>query len=393
MPPSLKIALVASSLSALALACVSRIEGSLETSPSAGVTSKTPSTVDAGASRVDAKDAGAQDPGDPTGDPYHSVFDAVSEANLGRYLRELTGADTVTAGGRTFKMTNRWSAEAKADFRAYFRHYFETLGATVTEVPFKVSQDDLDAQNPGETQGHDIEAVLPGASKDSLVVIVHYDTLGIKGQETLNPGADDDGSGLAMLMEAARIFAAIPNRHNTVRFVAADYEEISENLGGYAYVSYLKAQATAQGFKIIAASDDDQTGWSCWDEDPSLCTKVKGRTFAKNTTFKLITCSGADKKYDYPDLRDGLLSVAAAYQTTMQPFAMCDGDGDTDHFPFWVAGIPAYVIEEWGSENNPHYDKTGHDTLETIDMSYLTQISRIQIAFQAKLMGIEPRAR
>ena len=67
---------------------------------------------------------------------------------------------------------------------------------------------------------------------------------------------------------------------------------------------------------------------------------------------------------------------------------MCDGSGDTDHYPFWVAGIPAYVIEEWGSENNPRYDDTGDDTLAHIDFPYLTATAKIQIAFQARLAGI-----
>lgn len=309
-----------------------------------------------------------------------SIYDQVDATQLQMRLEELTGGVSVTAGGSTFRITDRWAPASKANFRAYFRQYMEQLGATVDELTFPI------ANLVGETQGHNLEAILPGKSADSVVIIVHYDTVGITGEETMNPGADDDGSGLAMEMEAARVFSAIADRAQTVRFVAADYEEISDNLDGdVAYVKYLQADAKAKGYKILVASDDDQTGWSCWSEN--LCSAGSGAR-AKDSTFQMISCSGDKYHYDYPELSAGIIAVAQQYSKTMLPSAVCDGSGDTDHYPFWQAGIPAYVIEEWGSENNPHYDDTGDDTMAHIDLDLLAETSRIQIAFQAQLAGI-----
>ncbi len=321
-------------------------------------------------------DGGGSGSGD--GAIHSSVYDSVDKANLNAKLLELTGGTPVTAGGSTFMITNRWSPAAKANFRAYWTKYFTDLGATVTEETFPIP--DL----VGETLGHNVEAVLPGQSADSIVILTHYDTVGITGKETKNPGADDAGSGLAMIMEAARIFAQHTDRKYTVRFLAADYEEISDNLDGdFAYVAALRQKAQAENFKILAASDGDQTGWSCWSEN--LCG---ANPPPKNTTFQLISCSGDSKHYDYPDLSAGMIEMAHSHGSTITPSAICDGSGDTDHYPFWVAGIPAYVIEEWGSENNPHYDDTGNDTMAHIDLDYLTATAKIQIAFQAKLAGI-----
>jgi hypothetical protein len=317
-------------------------------------------------------------------EPYQQVFDAVTEDGLRARMREVTGVDKVTVNKQTFAMTDRWSADAKARFRDYYRSYFEALGATVNVIPFQATN--LVA---GETEGHNIEAVLPGDSADTVVILVHYDSVGIDGKETENPGADDDGSGLVMLLEAAKIFASAKHRHNTVRFVAADYEEISDNLDGdYAYVKYLVDKSKSESFKILVASDNDQTGWSCWDEDPSLCTSV-GSKIQANSVFKLITCSGDKLGYDYPDLKTGFQDVAKAYPTSISPYPICDGAGDTDHYAFWAAGIPAYVIEEWGSESNPHYDDKGGDTIEKISFKNLTGIAKLQITFQAKLIGLE----
>src|SRR5438105_1473826 len=106
----------------------------------------------------------------------------------------------------------------------------------------------------------------------------------------------------------------------------------------------------------------------------------------------MIDCSGDVKYYDFPDLGTGMVDLAKRFGAHETPTVVCDGSGDTDHYPFWVAGIPAYVIEEYGSENNPHYDDTGDDTMAHIDLDMLTDTSRIQIGFQAQLAGIGVRA-
>ena len=274
--------------------------------------------------------------------------------------------------------TERWSPAAKASFRAYWTQYMSALGATVSELAFPI------ADLVGEAQGHDVEAVLPGRSADSVVIVTHYDSDGITGLETLNPGADDAGSGLAVQMEAARIFARLAERDYTVRFVITDYEELTDNLAGaVAYIANLGAEATAGGFRIVVASNSDMVGWSCWSD--GLCGSNPP---ASRSTFQIISCSGDRASYDYPELANGLSAVAARYSTTMTPSNLCDGSGATDHYAFWQAGIPAYAILEYAVDNNPHADAGGDDTLAHIDFDMLAEIARIQIAYQAELAGI-----
>ncbi len=323
----------------------------------------------------------------PDAKDLQTIFDAVDQQNIEKLLSEVTGAVPVTVDGATLHLSERWSAQGKASFRAYWKQYFTALGATVNEVPFPVDPADIAPEHlvVGETVGHNVEAVLPGESADSLVIVVHYDSVGLQGMEKQNPGVDDDGSGLATLLEAARIFAAHAHRKRTVRFVAADYEEISSDLlGDLAYVAYLQKEAKAKGFKIVAAADNDQTAWSCWDEH--LCRK---NAPPANLAFRLTTCSGDSLGYDYPDLLKGARRIAATY-STMQVQAVCDGSGDTDHYAFWKAGIPAYVIEEIDADLNPHYDDndTGDDTLAHVNTSYLFRIAQVAITYQAELAGI-----
>ncbi|NOT27904.1 MAG: M20/M25/M40 family metallo-hydrolase [Acidobacteria bacterium] len=73
-----------------------------------------------------------------------------------------------------------------------------------------------------------------GATRKLLVVTAHYDHLGLR-NGVLYPGADDNASGVAALLAAARYFVRNPPRHPMV-FVAFDAEEIGLR-GARAFVS------------------------------------------------------------------------------------------------------------------------------------------------------------
>jgi hypothetical protein len=93
-------------------------------------------------------------------------------------------------------------------------------------IPWLLAEDKA---RTGSFIGRNVAAVLPGADprlKDEWIVLsAHFDHLGQVG-DRLYPGADDNASGVAMLLEVAERFAlgeAKPRR--TVLFVAFDQEE------------------------------------------------------------------------------------------------------------------------------------------------------------------------
>src|SRR5262249_61532121 len=49
----------------------------------------------------------------------------------------------------------------------------------------------------------------------------------------------------------------------TVRFVASDEEELGGLAGARNYAAYIKALSQTQGFQLVAAVDDEQSGWNC----------------------------------------------------------------------------------------------------------------------------------
>jgi acetylornithine deacetylase/succinyl-diaminopimelate desuccinylase-like protein len=99
----------------------------------------------------------------------------------------------------------------------------------------------------GEVQNHEFQFQgkthqnlilnLNSASKSHLPPILigaHYDA--IPG----TPGADDNATGVAVLLELAAIFAASPLKY-PLRLVAFDLEE-SDRAGSFAYAQYLRSQ-------------------------------------------------------------------------------------------------------------------------------------------------------
>ncbi len=297
--------------------------------------------------------APAGEPPDAPADHWLDIFHDVDAARVQQLVTDLAH--------------ERYDDAGRQQFRDYWTQYMTSLGLTVTPLSY---------QAPGHPRpGVDLEAVVPGASADSVVVIVHYDSIGPPGSETSNPAADDDMSGMAIEMETARIFVAHQQELGyTVRFVASDEEELGGLAGARAYAADIKTRAQQQGFALVAAIDDEQTGWNC--HAANACGD------AVWPAFDVYSCGGMTSViYDYPALGDKLASITSAY-TNLQVTRGCIGP-NSDHYAMWEIGVPAVVFTEHSVFNNPHFDQEGGDTFDTIDTDYFTSIARVGITFQA----------
>jgi Zn-dependent M28 family amino/carboxypeptidase len=293
-------------------------------------------------------------------DVYKGVFAAVDDSHIQSLLKDMSGVNPVTIGAETFSITDRYSPAAKANYRKYWTNYFKSLGMATKELAYSNSHGN------GEASGHDVEAVLPGASPDSVVIIVHYDSIGPNCAD--NPGADDDMSGMATLMETARILAARKGKlAHTVRFVAADYEEWGGLEGARAYAKYIQELAQKQNFKIVAAIDDEQSGWN----------------EGSGGVFDVFSCGGAT---DSTAMGDMLVETAALY-SKMTTTRACMGE-NSDHYAMWEIGVPAVVFSEHDPFNNPHFDQEGGDVYDVIDQSYVFRIAQVGVTFAARVVGV-----
>src|SRR5438105_2865836 len=157
-----------------------------------------------------------------TGMSEPALSEAIGAHELRAHVYRLASPDFLGRRGVGAARASRHIAEAFQRLRlkpAFGDSYFQP-------IPWLLAQD----QNQKDSFiGRNVGAVLPGTDpdlKDEWVVLsAHFDHLGVK-DGVLYPGADDNASGVAMLLEVAERFAlqkVKPRR--TIVFVAFDQEE------------------------------------------------------------------------------------------------------------------------------------------------------------------------
>ncbi len=85
-----------------------------------------------------------------------------------------------------------------------------------------------------DSAGHNVTGHLPGRGSGRIVVGAHYDTAAD------TPGAFDDGSGTAVILELCEAFGAAPKREVSIDFIAFGAEEYGRHLRALGSVEYVR---------------------------------------------------------------------------------------------------------------------------------------------------------
>ena len=119
----------------------------------------------------------------------------------------------------------------------YLRTEFRNRGYQVTDNTFTMW---LRGQR---VEGHNVIAEIPGQTSESVAVIAHYD-----GQTTSHQAAEDNASGVGVMLELARVLRDQP-RHRGLIFVATDAEEWGM-IGARALTGFFHSQSTTAVISI-----------------------------------------------------------------------------------------------------------------------------------------------
>ncbi|NHK31141.1 MAG: M28 family peptidase [Asgard group archaeon] len=92
----------------------------------------------------------------------------------------------------------------------YIKSEFKKYGLQTSEQKFHLEYSDFKFRN--------IEGTIGSIDKPTILITSHYDTMGV------TPGADDNGSGIAVMLETARIIAENNSNYN-IQFVCFTLEE------------------------------------------------------------------------------------------------------------------------------------------------------------------------
>jgi Zn-dependent M28 family amino/carboxypeptidase len=206
---------------------------------------------------------------------------------------------------------------------------------------------------------------LPGLSPNRPPILIgaHYDT--VPGC----PGADDNGTGIAAMLEMARAIKHAPAR-SPVRLVAFDLEEYGL-AGSRAYAKYLydKGESLCLMLSLEMLGYCDYTPHS--QRYPS---KVLEKIYPHQGNF--IALIGQWQTIPAMTRLWWSFRNAGARSQWLPIINQGHTVPDTrrsDHAPFWDLGYPAIMVTDTANLRNPHYHQPT-DTLDTVDLDFLTNV-------------------
>jgi hypothetical protein len=241
-----------------------------------------------------------------------------------------------------------WSV-SKQRFKFPYISYFDSLQPrTDKKIKLNIDNDFLT-----QYEVRNCFALVPSVKlSDSIIVVsAHYDHLGRMGKKTYFPGANDNASGVAMLMSLARVIKQQPLQNHSVLFIAFAGEEIGLE-GSFALVESgildLKKISMVLNLDILGSGEEG-------------ITVVNGSVFPKF----------------YQSLVQLNESIPAV------PVVKSRGKAaNSDHHPFSEKGVPSLFVYTMGPNKNYHdindqYENLSFDRFESLHYLFVRFLNRL----------------
>ena len=325
----------------------------------------------------------------------HALANAPSEAELRATIEKLVGFGTrhtmsdTTSDTRGIGAARRW---VKTRFEAISR---ECGGCIEVVTP---SQSFSGKRVPNPTEVMDVVAIKRGKGDPKRVIVMsgHLDSrvTDVMNATSDAPGANDDASGVAALIEAARLLSKGDNQATLV-FAALSGEE-QGLYGGKVLADY----ATAQGWQVEADLNNDIVGNSHGQNGVSDNTTV--RVFSEGTKSNETDKQANFRRYhggevDSPsrNIARYMERLASQYMADLRVMMVYRTDRfgrGGDQVSFLEAGYPAVRVTEahedytrqhqdLRTENGVHYG----DTIDGVDFRYLARVTALNTITMASL--------
>ncbi|HID51766.1 MAG TPA: M20/M25/M40 family metallo-hydrolase [Anaerolineae bacterium] len=292
-----------------------------------------------------------------------NLVNQVSQQQLTGYVQTLENFFTRS----TFSVVDREGEGIGAARRWIFNEFIRVgngrLQVELDEFPVVLNGVTYNQQN--------IIATLPGAGPHPgvLVITAHYDSRPLNPNDGAShaPGANDNGSGVALLLELARIMS-IREWNQTIMFVTTSGEE-QARYGSSHFVS----EQLLNGRQIDANINVDIVGGR-----PGIPQSV--RVFAP----------GPSSSQHRHFVR--YMELAAGMYVPQFPLTWVnarDRDGRWgDQMSFQDAGITGVRLTE--SEEDRNNQHNSGDTWEKLDYNYLRQVTQLVVAVAGNIAGAPP---
>ena len=240
---------------------------------------------------------------------------------------------------------------------AYIERTLKDLGYQV--VSYDYSAYDRDYRN--------IEATLPGVSRPQELVILgaHYDSA----EEA--PGADDNASGVAGVLELARVFAA-DRQARTIRFVFFPNEEPPSFPSGKMGSRHYATAARASNDQITAMLSIESIGYYDTDKDSQRYPFPLSLAYPDVGDFIGFVSNLKSRSLLHTAISAFRAHASMPTQGVAAP-SWVPGVWWSDHWSFWREGYPAIMITDTALFRNPFYH-TPDDTADKLDYARMARV-------------------
>ena len=238
--------------------------------------------------------------------------------------------------------------------------------------------------------GTNVIGVLPGATDERVIVSAHYDS-------TPNcPGADDNATGVAGVLETARVMGSIGWQRTLV--VACGDEEEDGLIGSRAYAERAALQnETINGvyvYEMLGFKSDEVGSQTLPTGFEVLFAEQAAAIEANDNRGDFIGIIGDVSMQTGVDL---LAQYAAAFEIKTFELTLSDAQKNSaalsdlqrsDHAPFWENDFPALHMTDTANFRYAAYHcGSGQDVPENLDHAFATGIIRATVAAASELLG------
>lgn len=266
------------------------------------------------------------------------------------HVRTLAG----DIGPRTI-MAGRYGALRRAE--DYIRDTLSGFGYDPSRQAFEVAGKEV----------ANIEAVLPGGGGGAIVVGAHFDTV------SHTPGADDNASAVAVMLEMARLARESGPYFKPVRFVGFTNEEPpffqTPDMGSRRYAALCRTRKDRLDEVIVLES----IGY--YDDRPGSQRYPAPLSFVYPDTGDFIAFVGNLGSMGLTRRLTGLFRGLAAFPSQGGALpGWLTGVGWSDQWSFWREGYEAVMVTDTALFRNPNYHSPT-DTPDTLDYERTARVA------------------
>ncbi|MFC1703514.1 M28 family peptidase [Candidatus Omnitrophota bacterium] len=275
----------------------------------------------------------------------------IEDTTLAQTLKEHVRVLSHEIGDRSV-----FSYEALQQAEGYIVNQLTSFGYNVEFQPYSVYGKNV----------RNIIVTKEGIEKPEEIVVVgaHYDTCG-------NPGADDNASAIAGLLELARSALDAENKR-TLQFIAFVNEEppffMTDDMGSRVYTK----KAKEQGKDIKAALILEMIGYY---NDASFSQRYPplfGFFYPNKANF-ICVVGDFNSRWLAKDIVSRFKRISAFPIESIVTFRAVPGVEFSDHWSFWQEGYPAVMITDTAFYRYPHYHSP-LDTYEKLDYDSMAEV-------------------